>query len=87
MNSSKPIAEERKQTTATFGGEQHQMGSRQSSIEKRREEQPAAVNRDAARSASGDNKPKLFKGGGTNPFAKRTGASGPGGFGGIASGA
>ena len=65
----RPNQEERKQTTATFG------------------EQPAPIKRDESPimpiskpSPKADNKPKLFKGGGTNPFAKR----GAGGFGGAA---
>ena len=63
----RPNAEERKQTTATFG------------------EMPAPVKRDESpipvskSSPKGDNKPKLFKGGGTNPFAKRTAGGGFGG--------
>jgi hypothetical protein len=60
--------EERKQTTATFGG-------RDSSEKNDSPPKSHSALRDDSsgmnRQSSTDNKPKLFKGGGTNPFAKR----------------
>lgn len=68
---SRHMAEERKQTTATFGGkDSSEKKSSPTKPAQQREESP-----NLNRQASTDNKPKLFKGGGTNPFAKRQAAA------------